>query len=196
MSRSWCHFAWSCIIVGREVNTIPTRVRYLCPKKRGLRKEKEHQPSDKEWTLILIRKLLKIYKSWFFVVWITATKFQLNVLLKSSNKFVLHQNSTKIDRMNASVTLQRDGKTILELELWSACGSVSGSVIVTEDSIMDVIITRYFSPCHQSFELARVEEHLHPSKQNCILSFFQNLFQTNLYLLLGGRYQRKKYPKP
>ena len=79
----------------------------------------------------------------FFVECGSAFKFQLNILLKSSNKFVLLQNSTKIDRMNASVTLERDGKTILELELWSACGSVSGSVIVTEDSLMDIIITRY-----------------------------------------------------
>ena len=50
----WRHFAYSCILVGREVNTMAMRVPYLWLKKRGARKAKIHQPWDEKPMLISV----------------------------------------------------------------------------------------------------------------------------------------------
>jgi hypothetical protein len=68
---------------------------------------------------------------------VTGSKFQLNLSVKSLDKFDLLRNATQLDRFDANVTLKNDGKTILDLRLWSACGVVSGSVTVTEDTTLD-----------------------------------------------------------
>ena len=57
----WHHFAWSWILVVKEVNTIATRGQPVPPQKEVLRKVKGHQPSDEEWTLILIKLYLRNY---------------------------------------------------------------------------------------------------------------------------------------
>ena len=62
---SWHYFACSCILVGREVNTIATRVSLPVNKKReGLRKAKAQQPLDEKRTHSSLLAKMQLHSKW------------------------------------------------------------------------------------------------------------------------------------
>ena len=63
MTLSWCHFACSCILMGREVNTIATGAHYLCSKKRGIEKGK----GTFNWHLEANKSLTERFSSVFYL---------------------------------------------------------------------------------------------------------------------------------
>ena len=96
----WRHFACSCILVGRKVNTIATRVRYLCPKKRGV--EKGKRTSALEWRMDTHIDALLSPNKVCNPVFLFALKTRINMSVYSSSEdWCPFANTAKSDKKEA-----------------------------------------------------------------------------------------------
>ena len=110
---SWSHFACSCILGKKDVNTMATRVCYLWPKKRGI--EKVEMTNGHAYSCVFSSEVAMVFTSLFPKLQLhakwhheSAVLLQQLVIKKQNHTTIIYQCVPRASLFQLSLTARRD----------------------------------------------------------------------------------------